>query len=302
MILRRLVSVIFGSLVGIRNRLYLGGVIKRVDAGKKVISVGNLSMGGTGKTPLVLMLARFVSASGYNTAVIEKGYKSKLRFNELVLAEKGLDTVSSILIGDEASLIWENIPESTRLAVGGNKTQCAINIVDKWPDTEYIIVDDGFQHLKLKRNVDILLLDAETGFSDSLFPLGRLREPYGAMNRADVVVFTKAGRLTDDAKKTLVYEAQSFNPDVKIFFSSLDLRTGVSLETKRILPVSGICNNRHFLAALKEAGARFSSHVSYPDHYNYTGNDVRNMRMLKNETGSDYIVVTSKDWMKLRHM
>ena len=221
--IRTFLSLLFRIVITVREYLYSIGVLRSYKVDAKVISVGNIAVGGAGKTPLVLLLNERLRNRGYKTAILEKGYKSGLRHNEIVLAEKGRDSLREDIIGDEPAMIWEQIPMGTRLAVCNDKTKAAISVKKMWPDTNAIIIDDGFQHLKLKRDVDIVLIDASLGIKDKLVPLGKLREPYSSLKRANIVLFTKSDGMTEEEKDVLKDKVLAINPELKVFFSVVKL-------------------------------------------------------------------------------
>ena len=173
--LRRLLSWIF--ILASRTRLYLykKGLLKSIKVDARVVSIGNISMGGSGKTPMVLKLANEAANRGSRAVLIERGYKGELS-SQIVCAEKGLDIAPNVkIIGDEAQMVWDSLSKGIRMCVSKSKAKGAKAAKEKWPDTKMIIVDDGFQHLQLKRDVDVVLIDAVSGFDGKVFPHGTLK-------------------------------------------------------------------------------------------------------------------------------
>ncbi|MFH1223787.1 MAG: tetraacyldisaccharide 4'-kinase, partial [Pseudomonadota bacterium] len=181
-----------------------------------------------------------------------------------------------------------------------DKTAGASALKKKWADTNVVIVDDAFQHLKLKRDTDIVLIDSNKGFKDKVFPYGMLRESYSSLKRADIILFTKSDKLNEAEKDGLKAKALKIHPGLKVFFSVTELHTSKDVKDKKILPVCAIYNPRHFLDKLIAAGGIFEKYFAYGDHHRFRNSDVKNILRLKESVGAEYIVATSKDMPKLR--
>jgi len=301
--LRRLLSWLF--ILGSKTRLYLykKNIFKSVHVDARVISVGNLSMGGGGKTPMTMKLAAEMNKKGLKTVVIEKGYKGALPSDEVLCAEKGKDAAPDVrVIGDEAAMVWESLLKGTRLCVSKNKSKGAVAAKQKWPDTKIIIVDDGFQHLALKRDVDIVLIDAGVGFKERIFPVGVLREPYSELKRADIAVFTKSDDLSQEEINELIKEARTHDPDLIIFFARTEFHSSMNVNGKKVLPVSAIFNGAHFRKKLKDSSAVFEKYMQYSDHKKFSSRDVKDIYGLRDKVGAEYIAMTKKDWAKLERL
>jgi len=280
--------------------MYELGILKSYEFGVKIISVGNTSMGGSGKTPLVLWLAKALIGKGLKVGIVEKGYRSKLSKKDIVLGEKGKDKINESLIGDEAAMIWNKVTDGVRLCVSHDKTAGTASLEQRWRDLDAVIVDDAFQHLKLKRDVDVVLIDSMSGFKDRMFPYGRLRESYSSLKRANVLLFTKADALSKTDREYLLEKALKINSKLKVFFSITELYTSVDVKGKKVLPVSAIYNPMHFNDKLRAAGAVFEKYAAYADHYSFGKKDVDHIIKVKESAGAEYIVVTSKDIPKLK--
>jgi tetraacyldisaccharide 4'-kinase len=300
--LRRLLSWIF--ILASRTRLYLykKGLFKSIKVDARVISIGNISMGGSGKTPMVLKLANEAANRGLRTVLIERGYKGKLS-SQIVCAKKGIDAAPDVkIIGDEAKMVWDSLVKGVRMCVSKSKAKGAEASKEKWPDTKIMIIDDGFQHLQLERDVDVVLIDAVSGFDEKVFPHGTLREPYSALKRADIVIFTKADDLSKDDLNELSEKAKEYNPKIKIFFAKTKFYSSVDLNGKKVLPVSAVFNGAHFRKKLKTAGAIFDKYMGYSDHRAFSTNDVKDIYDFKNSVAAQYIALTKKDWAKLERL
>lgn len=297
--IRVILSLIFGLVGKARVFLYSIGIFKTYSVSSKVISIGNITVGGAGKTPMAIFLNEALSNKGFKTAIIEKGYKNELKNKEIILAEKGKEELDNVEIGDEPMMIWNSVSNGTRLVVGKDKTSAAIAIATKWPDTKLIILDDGFQHIKLKRDIDLVLIDASLGMKDKLMPLGRLREPYSSLRRADIVLFTKSDSIDAVDREKLLKKVKDIKSDIKVFFSTIKFMTSIPINDKKVFPVSAIYNPRHFHNKIKEAGAVFIKHMAFSDHRKFDRALLKNVLKEFSKSGAEYLIVTSKDWVKI---
>lgn len=299
--IRYLLSLLWGILVRARLYLYSTSILKSYKSKIRVISLGNLSLGGAGKTPLAIFLIKELSKKGLKTVLVQKGYKGKLASGSCVFLEKN-ETKSLSLgdCGDEVQMVFRSMPKDGRLCVSSDKTRAVKEIEKKWPDTDIIIIDDGFQHLKLKRDVNVLLMTSNKAFQDKLLPLGRLREGYSrGMARADIIVFTKSDFLTKDEREKLSLKAKSYNPCAKIFFSTTDFVSSEDLSSRKVFPVSSIYDPEFFHIKLRQAGAIFERYMAFRDHYRF---DTKTLGMIvesAKQNATKDIVLTSKDWVKI---
>lgn len=284
-----IISLIYGAgLVG-RRLLYKFGVFKSEKVPLKIISVGNLTLGGTGKTPFVIRLAG-------------------------ILAEE-LDKKSSILIRgygwDEQTMLKRKLAD-TPILVGENRARSAHKAI-KLYGSDTAILDDGFQHWELERNLDIVLIDSRNPFGNGhLFPRGVLREPKEALRRASVVVFTKVDRSGPGLDKVKA-ELKKIN-DKLIFLEAThkpvhiyDLKARKErdlsfLKGKRVILLSSIGDPDHFAQTARSLGADIAEHIIFGDHHNYIEADATRIVRRCNERKFDFILTTEKDEVKLRRM
>jgi tetraacyldisaccharide 4'-kinase len=271
-----------------------------------VISVGNLTVGGTGKTPLVMFLARHLVERGIPVSVLTRGYKGRKGAGAVVTDGKTI-LLSPEEAGDEPYLM-ANLLTEVPILVGK----------DRWASGQKalrdhrvrgVILDDGYQHLQLHRDLNILLIDVEIGFGDgSLLPRGILREPLSSIRRADLVLLTKV--KDPDACSALESELRRRHPSVPIFHSRYEILGLVGpkreqepfdpIRGKRVLALSGIGNPHSFLSLLRTEGANVVNEVSFPDHHAYTAQDVRGVEGMAKEV--DWVITTEKDLVKLRRL
>jgi tetraacyldisaccharide 4'-kinase len=293
-------SKFYGYLVERRNRSFDSGslAIKKVSC--PVISVGNISTGGTGKTPFVIMLAEKLIELGYDPAVAGRGYARRKK--QLSIISDGKDIYGNVDdAGDEMYMLAKklNIP----VAVNDSKHKAA-KILDGGFQPSCIIIDDGFQHRWLHRDLDIVLLDSRTLEKPKLMPSGRLREPVSSLERAGIIA------MIGDIKDTRIIENYTQNALIiraDIAYSRVsDLITGkkydeqgLSEAKKSALACSGIANHEKFHRSLQENGWNISGNISFPDHYRYSKKDVIKIRNKCQKHNTNNLIITEKDAVKL---
>lgn len=286
----------------------------------KVISVGNITLGGTGKTPAVIAIAEEARKRGHLPFILTRGYKGKA--NGPCFISKGDGALLSVdEAGDEASLIAERLRDV--IVVKGKDRHrsgmLAIRELASQPSAIshrpfLFILDDGFQHWRLFRDKDILLVDNSNPFGNNkLFPSGMLREPLGEMKRADVIVITKVHRHASgdvNIKPGLLDEIRKHNPGAPIYTSG---QTPVSLITvsgselpleqisgRTVYAFCGIGNPGFFQDTLAALNARVRGFRAFRDHYRYTRTDIDRIKKTAKQHNADWIVTTEKDIMRLK--
>lgn len=294
--LARAASVLYAAEVGRRNRRSDRGIgVTRFD--RPVISVGNLSVGGTGKTPIVRWLVGELVAAGHVPAIAMRGYASR-------------DGLS-----DEAEEYRRAMPD-VRVVAQPDRTAGlrALFATTDGGRVDCVVLDDGFQHRTLARDLDIVLIDAtRRTLDDRVLPAGWLREPVTSLARADAVVLTRADRITahaldqlaarvrDLAGTDLVVAAQHAWAGLRVAQGQADTDQPVTwLAGQRVVVCCAIGHPAAFVRAVRDAGAEVAAEHVLADHHPY---DDRTVRQLVNSAGSsraDAIVVTEKDWVKLR--
>lgn len=283
------------SLLAIGSRLY-GAVVRRrndrfdtlrtpiVTVNVPVISVGNLTVGGTGKTPVVQMLVRWLQQHGYQPAVILRGYRRRSR--GLVVVHDGERLCATVeQAGDEAYLHATSL--QVPVVVCSSKVDAAVHAAGMLP-CSVIVVDDGFQHRSLHRDVDVLLVDQAT-LQGKLLPEGRLREPLSSIHRAHVILLTDP---SIDQSEVLPYAS----PDAVI--DHVRVETSVELVGTRVVVMAGIANPQRFTATVQAAGAVVVREVFFDDHYRYSQASVQDV-LHKAKANHASVCTTEKDSVKL---
>ena len=287
-------SLQFYLVTFLRNKFYDFGVFKSYSFETPVISVGNLSVGGTGKTPFVEFLIRHFSKN-YKVAVLSRGYKRKSK--GFILASDSDDSNS---IGDEPFQYYSKF-KNIKVAVDKKRKRGIKKLIKA--GVNMIILDDAFQHRKVDPKYSILLTDySNLYFNDYLLPRGNLRESKSGYRRADAIVITKCPENFSETDKKNIMDRINLNSNQQIFFSkikysdnlfSADSSIKISeLFNKRVNLVTGIVNSAVLIKYLENKGL-IINHFRFADHHNYKEKDIVNF-------SSEIIITTEKDYTKLR--
>ncbi|MDB5308555.1 MAG: lpxK [Gemmataceae bacterium] len=284
----------YGLAVRARNRLFDRGWKAVHRAAVPVVGIGNLSLGGTGKTPCVEYVARFYRDLGVQVAILSRGYGSNQGRN------------------DEAMVLEENLPDVPHLQ-GPDRVTLAATAVEEL-EAELLVLDDGFQHRRLHRDLDVVLIDAtRPAHRDYLFPRGTLREPVGGLGRAGAVVVTRCDQVEPGAVDEIRDWLRARFPGKPVATTEhrpTDLiRAGeegqaIPPDVLRTRPVGAFCgigNPAAFRRTLEDLGATVAAFRAFPDHYPYTRADVDDLQTWANALPADAVIATTqKDWVKLR--
>ncbi len=288
-------AIAYGGIMWLRRRLYHAGFLpaQRVDA--CVISVGNLTVGGTGKTPVTLLLAEQLLLRGCRVAIISRGYKRQNALRNVVTVSDGKKLLVDVQeAGDEPFLVANRLPD-VRVIVGADRVKAAQAAVATG-EIDTILLDDGFSHQRLARDFDFVLLDSrQVPAKQNMLPLGLLREPTSALTDAHLIGHTHAS-----ANKSPIDYGR---PSVQIDFGIQGLRRLHSNEViqpdafaiKQVIAVSGIARPAGFEATLQKMGFGINRHFAYPDHYAYRLEDVLDIRGFAPELP---VLLTEKDAVK----
>ncbi|MDO9026524.1 MAG: tetraacyldisaccharide 4'-kinase [bacterium] len=304
------ISLLYGLIMVLRAGAYNTGLFRSHKAAVPVISIGNIVAGGTGKTPMAIYVTQILMGQGFRTAVLSRGYKRKAESKK---QKKNIQVVSdglSILcLADEAG--DEPFLMASRL-LGTKERPGALVIVgrDRVAGAEkaeelgaqVIVLDDGFQHLPLKRDLDIVLLDSQRPYDNGwLLPAGMLREPKRALERAEAIVLTRCNNLNSEFRMQNS-EAAMFETRHKAGqpYKFADRSTSglEALKSSKIILFSGIARPESFEQSVRQAGLSFTAHIKYPDHHHYSPDHLK--EIAKKAEGCDYLLTTEKDAVKLR--
>jgi tetraacyldisaccharide 4'-kinase len=301
-----LLSFGYGALVRLRNAGYTRGILKTHRLPCRVVCVGNLTVGGTGKTPTVIALGGLLAAAGTRVCVLLRGYRRKGR--GVMVVSDGTRVLSGWReAGDEAVLLARSLP-GVPVIVGGDRVGAGRLAVDRFRP-EVILLDDGFQHRRLCRDADLVLLDAMDPFGGEwLLPRGRLREPLSALGRAQAVLLTRADQAGDLAgircrlehlAPRLPLGLALYRPYRLVDLSSRQERHFGELRGKRVFAMSGIANPQGFRQTLVGAGAHLAGSLAFADHHAFTPEDGARIVREARAVSAEWIVTTEKDAIRL---
>lgn len=294
-----LASKIYGLAVNLRNAYYdkYGSPIK---LDYPVISIGNLSVGGTGKTPFVQMITKYFQTKFISPIIIGRGYKKKKK--GIVEVSDGYRLLSNAEEGgDEMILLAHNLKIPV---IAGEKKWETAQFACKKYHPDLIIVDDGFQHRKLHRDIDIVIIDKETLEKPILLPYGRLREPIKSLKRADIVVLAGTTILDNNTKKHIrdnaviirvtTVEANPYNYVSGHYYKYHELAEPL----KGVVAFAGIAKPDRFFDMISYTGYELMEKVEFSDHYNYSKDDCINLINKAQLKNVRYLATTEKDAVK----
>ncbi|MDP2173741.1 MAG: tetraacyldisaccharide 4'-kinase [Candidatus Cloacimonadaceae bacterium] len=274
-----------------------------------VISIGNITSGGSGKTPLTIHLAKALTGKGFKVAVSHRGYKGGFEHSPHLISDEDSLLYPASLCGDEAYLIASRL-KGIPVAVGRDRKAAISLILGSHPDTQIVIMDDGFQHLKVRRNIDIACFDADTGIGNGLLiPAGYLREPLSALRDAQIIVINRKHPDADISalnSHLRLLGGDIYTCDYRITMGRDFEGNPIPLElikNKRCILVSGIANPDSLTKSVHSLGIDIREHFAFPDHYSYSGqSSVSDIITYCKDNSIERIVCTEKDIMKLsRH-
>ena len=288
---------IYWLVTWLRNKLYDLGIKKSVSYNFPLIAVGNISVGGTGKTPMVEYLIRMLKPK-YNLGTLSRGYGRKSK--GFVLANK---SSTALDLGDEPMQFHIKYP-GINVAVDGDRRRGLAKLFELQSPPDVVLLDDAFQHRKVNAGFYILLTSYQNLYSkDIVLPTGNLREPRSGAKRADIIVVTKCPQNLTNTEKQRIKQELSPNNDQQLFFATITyskyLYSGSLkqepdfLKDQNFTLLTGIANPQPFIDYYKSLKLSFE-HLNYPDHYNFTDKDIR---LLKEK---DLVVTTEKDYMRLK--
>lgn len=283
-------SILYGAAARTRAWTYRAGIAKQQRLRGVVISVGNITTGGTGKTPMVLWLAERALGTGKRVGLLSRGYRP---------LPSGQSDVGAREWNDEVALLHGRLGARVELGVGAKRFERGLEL--EMRGVEWFVVDDGFQHLQLARDIDIVMIDATKPFGGGhVLPAGRLREPISALSRADVVVIHRAEERVPAIEavirrysKAPIYYSQTKLLGFEAFRGSeggVDVPPGTKL-----FAFCGIGNPSAFFADLKRWGVALTGREAFRDHHRYTDADVTRLEEAARAAGAGALVCTEKD-------
>jgi len=321
-------SIIYGAGLKIRASGYKSGLLGSKKLPCKVISVGNITAGGTGKTPMTIYLARRIHQMGYRAAVISRGYRGRAEKSGGIVSNGREVFMGPQLAGDEPYMMATYLKTiEVPVLVGRDRYRSGLLALDKF-NPDVIILDDGFQHLKLARDINLILLDNRRPFGNKfLLPRGTLREPVPSLRRADIFILTRSdsGPEVPETNNLTVLDRYLNGrrlyktTHVPVLYTWLktgrqttdaDLAPSNSLSTwnfsvlkgRKILAFSGIANNDEFKQTLVDLGCDVTGFMGFQDHHRYSDNDIVKILESAKNTGADCLCTTDKDYARMEYM
>ncbi len=301
-----LLSGLYGLGWSIKKSLYAARILRQKQLSVPVLSVGNITLGGTGKTPVVEALARALLEAGYRPAILSRGYRSKLK--QGVVSDGYCLRMTSDEAGDEPFLLAKQLP-GVPVLIGRDRYQSGLTAIRHF-GAQVILLDDGFQQrFRLKRDLELLVVDALRPLQrERLFPAGWLREPLSELKKADGFIICHS----DDSleSRALIDFLKVRNPGAFVWKGTHEplhyemWPTGQkknlsSLKGKKVLALSSLGNPRSFENTLAGLKADIIGRLRFPDHHRYTREEIVNIRALSSQTGNTPIVTTAKDSVRL---
>lgn len=288
-LLLRIVACAYSIIIRLRNLLYSNGCLKTHRANATVLSLGNITTGGTGKTPLVVWLCKLLQQKQSQCAILTRGYKTHTAAQPII---------------DEPAILAESCPQS-KVIINPNRIEAADQSVNNF-GVKALIMDDGFQHRRLSRNLDIVTIDSTCPFGyEKLLPAGLLREPVTSLKRADAAVLTRCDQISESELNQIEKKLQLINPDMiiaKSIHNPICAKSAIAeeisieqLSNRKIFAFCGIGNPDAFLNTIKSTGANLLGSMIYNDHYHYADNDIDGIYAQAKRLGADLILSTQKD-------
>jgi tetraacyldisaccharide 4'-kinase len=277
-----------------------------------VISVGNLTTGGTGKTPVVRFLAELLLEAGYQPSILSRGYRGSAESTGFLVSDGNQIRCGPEVAGDEAFLLAERIPDAL-VAVGKNRWQSGHNFESRFENVVHLL-DDGFQHVQLHRDLDLLLIDATTSLDRmNLLPSGNLREPLDSLRRADAVLLTRSHLVGNDNQPKLEKEIELLHPTIPLFpfhheasapieVASGEEVTSKSLENQAVAALAAIGNPEQFLADLKRLNLQVKERLIFRDHHRFSHDDLDRILAVCERGNLRAVITTEKDAVRLRQL
>lgn len=291
-------SRLYSAVARARVWCYARGIFRARQLPGTVISVGNLTVGGTGKTPMVLWIAERLAEEGKHAAILTRGYRG--------ISDASMQGVPQ---SDEVALLRERLAGKVQMGVGPDRFKNGEVLARH--GTDWFVLDDGFQHLKLSRDADVVLIDATDPFGAGMtLPAGRLREPVSALRRADLVVITRSiqnpvpaieGMVRRYTKCPIFYAATKLESVLRLPQLAAELPPG-DIRSMRFMAFCGIGNPGAFLEDLRAWEIQVAGMRSFADHHVYAQQEIKDLEHEAAVAGADALLCTEKDVWNLRNV
>jgi tetraacyldisaccharide 4'-kinase len=307
-IIASILSFFYLFIINFRNRLYDYKILKEATLPCPVISVGNITVGGTGKTPCVIMLAQMLQENGFKPAVISRGYGGRNINPANIVSDGHKILLDSEISGDEPSLI-AHVLKGIPVITGTKRIVAGQAAIDQF-GVNVLICDDAMQHRQIFRDINLVLLDSQNlKGSNHVLPLGRLREPLKEISRASAVLFTRANeaqqtnnKIEEMIRTENITVFRSIHKPKNIIRGDYGAQEPISiLAGKKVCAFCGIANPDSFKKALLAAGARVLSFDIFPDHHRYSKSELGKIEARFIDCRADFLISTQKDGVRLQN-
>jgi len=312
------ISICYGGLVKLREQLYKKGLLQSKRLSCPVISIGNLTIGGSGKTPMTINIAEFIRHLGYGVAIISRGYKGQAEKIGGVVCDGRKICMGPDTAGDEPFMVAQRL-KTVPVIVGKDRFKAGILAIQEFkPDV--LLLDDAFQHLKLHRDIDLVLLDSNDPLGNTyLFPRGTLRETASALSRGDAVILTRSdienpaslGQIKKHFPRKPIFHSFHIPYVYKIVsgnhLQSRDRPTISSkydfdiFKNKRVFAFSGIASNDDFRRTIESFQCKLENFSGFPDHHQYSDKELDKMARSATDLSVEFIFTTEKDYVRIAH-
>ncbi|MFQ3550020.1 MAG: tetraacyldisaccharide 4'-kinase [Armatimonadota bacterium] len=301
-------SILYGLIISAFVAQFDIGIRKRYKLDAKVISVGNITFGGTGKTPAVQTICKIIEELKMSSVILSRGHGGTAKSNLIV--SDGMEILAnSKEAGDEPMLLAKSL-KSIPVIVGKDRRKTGKLACEKF-NPDVVVLDDGLQYWQLDRDIDIVIIDALKPFgSGFMVPMGDLREPLNALNRAEIIIINNSQYLNDQDLSKLIGRVSVYSPDAKIFKAYHKVLEFVKasnnsvfdlswIKGKRVVGFAGVAKPAPFFDMLKELGAIVVGRFEYPDHYEYNEYELNRIFFEKDKIEADAVITTEKDIARL---
>lgn len=304
-------SSLYGAAMKARRALYGSGRLRVHELGVPVISVGNLTLGGTGKTPLVEWIARELAQTGMRVCILTRGYGRRNAATRIIVSNGNDILDDAAETGDEPLLLAEKLKGQATVISDADRVAAAAWALENF-QSEVFVLDDGFQHLRVARNLNILTIDATNPWGNGkLLPAGILRESPAELARADCIVITRADDLNSTdalrseiiahAKQTPVFSSRMRLSGLRVV-QDQSLVDAEEIKASGVVAFCGLGNPESFFSLLRRSGYQLAHTQVFRDHYRYLRTDVDHLEQEARRHGAQVLLTTAKDEVKLRSL
>lgn len=290
-------SALYSAVTRTRLSLYQRGTFRTTKLDRPVISVGNMTVGGTGKTPLVEWVSKTIAGAGKRVCILTRGYGRQHPERQVIVSDGQAILATPADAGDEPYLLATNLPGLAAVICSADRISAGRDAIEVF-GTECFVLDDGFQHLRLARDLNIVTVDATNPWGGGqLLPHGRLREPLAGLSRADCVVLTRCDQVNDLAP--LRAQISDLIRGRPVFESTMKPRRS-PLASGPVAAFCAVGNPASFFRQLRNSGYELVVEKAFRDHHTYTQKDIDDLTLTARQAGATTLITTAKDAVKLR--